>query len=561
VRTHTLLIAVLVCFIASVFVIPTFAPVAVSDDWVYARSVEILIQEGRLEIIGLSVVTLVFQIAWGSLFALFFDPVFAGLRLSTVVIVFCSAIALYALCRELHVDRSRSALGTALFIFNPLAFVLTFTYMTDQQFNALLVITTFFYVRGLRLSQHGENRWLLAGAAFAALAFLVRQQGALIPFAVVLALLLSRRLTLSRQGALLFIRVVGFPVLAFIAYYIWLYLIHGVPFAQGLFMDAIRNAGWGGTRRLLVQLPFIQLMYIGFFILPLAIALALALRRLVNTATVAGAALSRMIVALVMIGVVLFESDGRRMPYVPQYLNVSGLGPPDLVGERPWLVANIAPYLLVATWVCALAAIIGAFAVARHVPSMPRPRRFSAGVVAMIGVWQFVGVFPPSFHFLHWAGSLDRYLLPLLPIAVCLVLWSVRDIRFSLAPAWAGVVLFALLSIAGTRDYLVLQDEIWDTARFATAAGVPITRLDAGPAWSGYHLYEYSVENDIEVQTPNPPWWVDLFAPATDSAYVVAGAPVSGYDVVHERTISSWLHREPVNLYLLRRDDAPWPPE
>ena len=47
-------------------------PVAIGDDWVYARSVEILIRQHELRILDLSVVTLVFQVVWGAFFATIF---------------------------------------------------------------------------------------------------------------------------------------------------------------------------------------------------------------------------------------------------------------------------------------------------------------------------------------------------------------------------------------------------------------------------------------------------------------------------------------------------------
>ena len=56
-------------------------------------------------------------------------------------------------------------------------------------------------------------------------------------------------------------------------------------------------------------------------------------------------------------------------------------------------------------------------------------------------------------------------------------------------------------------------------------------------------------------------WWVFFYAPATDSAYVVASKPLPEYLVVTRRSYSSWLPQHPTNLYLLRRQDQPWPLE
>ena len=55
------------------------------------------------------------------------------------------------------------------------------------------------------------------------------------------------------------------------------------------------------------------------------------------------------------------------------------------------------------------------------------------------------------------------------------------------------------------------------------------------------------------------------YAQATDSTYVIAGAPIQGYVVISAHEYSSWLHKRPMYLYVMRRLDAPpdgvtWPP-
>ncbi len=53
-------------------------------------------------------------------------------------------------------------------------------------------------------------------------------------------------------------------------------------------------------------------------------------------------------------------------------------------------------------------------------------------------VLQAAGTLPSSFSFFNWyvdglpAPSLDRYLLPLLPLAVVLLLWALGSARLSL---------------------------------------------------------------------------------------------------------------------------------
>jgi hypothetical protein len=189
-------------------------------------------------------------------------------------------------------------------------------------------------------------------------------------------------------------------------------------------------------------------------------------------------------------------------------------------------------------------------------------RALARGAVLCIGLWQVLGVMVPSYHYIGWAaGSLDRYLLPLVPLTIALTLWALHGVRMILPLAWIVVAALALFSVAGTRDYLVFMRAVWDMGEEATAAGVPLDRLDAGSSWDGYHLYEYGLEHRIRSRTPKGgPWWVYFYAPATDSAYVVAGKPLPGYHVIREQPYSSWLQREPTNLYLLNRAGIPWPP-
>ncbi len=555
------IVAVLALFALSTVVVPTLTPAPVGDDWVYARSVELLLRQGELRVLDLSVVTLLFQIGWGALWALLIGEGFGALRLSTVVLVGLGGWALYGLCRELGVARARAALGAAAYLFNPLGFALGFSFMTDAPFAALLVISTLGYARGLRPGRPPAmaNRALLLGAAAAACAFLVRQQGALIPLAVAAALLLAGRLRSDRASVALLVRIGAIPAVALVGYCLWVFGVNGVPEQQGSFTERIVEAGWGDAWLLTWRLGFIEAMYVGFFALPLVVAAAGSLGRLVRVRTpllwgpvaVWGAGLA--------VGVRHFAAYGQapppmsRMPYVPQYLGPTGVGPADLIGGRPWLVGWWA--LDVATAVCLVGSLGWAFILARRLarPAAPDPTRLAAGVVLMIALGQAAGALPPSFHFRDWIVSVDRYLLPLLPLALALGLWALRGVRLSLGAGWATVALFGLFATVATHDFLMFQRATWDLSNWATSIGVPLTRLDGGASWDGYHLYEYSVERGIEEPPPGSPWYIDLFAPAVDSSWIVGTGPIEGYDIFAQMEYSAWLIEQPTLLYLLRR--------
>jgi len=262
--------------------------------------------------------------------------------------------------------------------------------------------------------------------------------------------------------------------------------------------------------------------------------------------------------AVVIGGVTFFAVAGRWMPYIPQFLGPGGPGAADVRNARPVLLEP--EFRIWATWVCAAASLLLVVGFAAGLRTPPSPERSIAGLLTTVGLWQVIGILPPSFHYIHWAGSLDRYLIPLLPISIALALWATRGIRPWLPLGWVVVAAMIVLSTAMARDYLVFMREVWTVAREANDAGVPNDRLDAGSGWDGYHLYERSLTDPIRPRTQNGPWWTGFYAPHTDSTYVVAGRAVRGYNTVFRRRYSSWLETESTFVYLLRRTNARWPP-
>ncbi len=579
------LLGVGVLYLLALLIIPVMTPVAIGDDWVYARSVEILINEGRVRILDLSVVTLVWQVLWGGLFAAILGPTFGAMRLSTVVITGIAGIACYGACRQIVANRGRAALGAALYLFNPLLFSISYSFMSDAHFVGLLTISTFFYLRGLR-PDHPSIPFTLLGAFVAGLAFLERQQGALIPLAVVTYLLLSGRMRLSRAGLDLFAQVVAVPAAMTILYYLWFRFIHGIPKAQGDFLQKVIDTGVGGALLLAGRLAVIEVAYIGLFLLPLTLAVSLALPHLLRAMRPLGWAAFALWTAFIVGSGIVFWQSGRRMPYIPHYLAPYGLGSYDLRGGRPWLIEQRG--MDIATIVTALGALLVGLLLCVGLSTLWRRRalpvqnaieqrsdneaitaRAGAGLTLALAFWQIIGVLPQSFTFQNWtfrgynAPSLDRYLLPLLPLAVILLLWAIREVRVILPAAWILALGMAIFSIVGTRDFLVFHTAVWDLARQLNREGVPNTMIDAGAGWDGYQLYDYSVANNITTSVAAP-WWIGLFAPADTADYIIAGAPRDDfsdrYQSIGQIEYSTWLNPEPTYLYILRRDDVPGPP-
>ncbi|MGC4106371.1 MAG: glycosyltransferase family 39 protein [Thermomicrobiales bacterium] len=554
-RRHAAILTVLVAFLGSWLVVPTMVNAPVSDDWVYSRSVEILLQHQHLKILDLSVVTLVSQVIWGTLFSTIFGTTFGAMRLSTLVLFFLSGIALYGICRELRVDRTRSALGVAAYLFNPLTFALAFSFMTDPQFLSWLTIATYFYMRGLN-PDAPDTRAIILGSAFAATAFLTRQQGILIPLAVGVYLLAARRWRLDLDGLKTALKVAGIPALTMVVYYIWI-LGQGAPEQQSAFLSQMVNAGLRDTRILASRMTYIEMMYIGLFVLPIVLAAVPFMAGYRFPRKPLGIAFVVVWATVLVAGILIFAGRNHFFPYIPQFLGVQGTGPTDLIGGRRPLIDQSYPFQPLnraVTGIVALSSMGFALLVGRKIGSAFTGDRAGASLLACIGLWQVLGILPPSYHFRNWIISVDRYLIPMIPFAIGLLLWSLRGTRIWLPLGWVAIAAFAIFATASTRDFLVFQQATWEFAQETIDNGVPMTQLDAGSSWDGYHLYEYGESRGIHQQTKGGPWWTNLFAPATNSTYIIATNVPEGYHAIGQREYSAWLHGDPQYLYLSKKD-------
>ena len=175
-------------------------------------------------------------------------------------------------------------------------------------------------------------------------------------------------------------------------------------------------------------------------------------------------------------------------------------------------------------------------------------------------VWQAVGAIPPSIHYripapaAVLAISLDRYLLPLLPLVVCLALWGLGTWHGArLWPAWMVTAVIGVVAVAGTRDYLVFQREVERLASELNRSGIPDALIDGGAQRNGQQLYVN--RPDIPPSHPDRPWWVNFFAPDTDPAYVISTKPEPGYEQMRSEPYSEWLSSRRNHLLVLRRSD------
>jgi 4-amino-4-deoxy-L-arabinose transferase-like glycosyltransferase len=476
------------------------------DDWTYAWSVEHLLKTGELQILDWSVHYPIAQILWGALFCLPFGFSFSALRVSTVVLAWLGALALYGTLRELGRPRSESLIASLVLVANPVFFVLSFTFMTDVPFVSVSNIAFFFLVRGFS-RKSSFQLWL--GCAFVACAFFVRQIAIAIPAAVLLYALFepsfrSRRYLLPPVMVSLVISLM--PVL--------------IAQIFGLTSQYTQRTWvfykWRDAYELALPGLLRVIIHSGLALIPLSAPVIASSYRRPRFWGAIG------VLLLLTVCAVLFS------PEIPKPLEgmwhlitlgkerhprvFHGLPDPDFLPS--WL-----NYPLFALSLFSAAAII-IKVIDIGGTGIEKPLRLLvwyafSHLIVIMALWLFDA----------W-GS-DRYSIVLLPPLILLLANS----QFKSKSTIAGIAVLSLISMLviwnETRNHRATADAV----AWLRGKNIPLADIDAGYAFNGWNLYAHPEnlapgalrERDVPFVTTNE-----------KKPYVIATSPIPGYRVLRE---------------------------
>jgi 4-amino-4-deoxy-L-arabinose transferase-like glycosyltransferase len=547
-----------------------------NDDWAYTRSAFRLASGEGLRIDEWSAPSLVGQAVYGGLLARCFGRHFLVLRLSTLALSCGIALLLWFTLARLETPSSLAWVTVLSWIFNPIQFWLSFTFMTEVPFLFFVALGTYLF---LRFASSG-NRWALVacGAAFG-YAFLIRQTSLLF-IAVVLVLL-----AVVGKGTTLRERVIratafGLTAGAFVtAFQVWALRGEGATPAVQRKFELLRNI----TQAQLNGNFFGILSYLSFMTIPVWIYL---LPRLYRLCREAGATRSLLVSgtwgAIASYGFWWFSSHSTRYPYLPgkafhaqmpYLLNVlydTGLGPVTLdptyygpaatpVHPGLWFVITI----MTAAGVVILGSIFtfGTRAVLmRTVPSAARNLVLFSLLSALA-----VTAFEVIFSHREEGGLFDRHVLtvalPVLLLAAILgrdtAAGAVRQpgaaitTRHREHPAIgfpAGLAVAAVLawfSVFATHDYMAWNRLRWQLGNDLLEQGVDPLTVSGGFEFNAWHNYDtFRARGNIRKVYY---WWYD------DLEYLITMEPQERYCVRHRLEYYSWLHRRSMPVYLLQR--------
>jgi hypothetical protein len=222
-------------WIVVLLILPPQHDYPIIDDWIYAGSVQHFLNTGVFVMPPQSQANLFGLTLWGAAWVRWLGFSFTTLTYSTLFLSFVALFSFYGLARSLGTPPWGAMLGTALLAYNPIFVHLSYSFMSDVPFLALMLLSCFCYVWGLQ--GHGRA-WLWIGGVVAGYSFLIRQFGLLIPLAFLVYLafdsLLTRKLRLRDM-----VEVVAAPLAIIGGWYIW---TSGTPPSPGAVQEQNKAA-------------------------------------------------------------------------------------------------------------------------------------------------------------------------------------------------------------------------------------------------------------------------------------------------------------------------------
>jgi hypothetical protein len=511
------------------------APVA--DSWLYAASARYFAHTGVMRFAGYTDAMPVAQIVLGAMWSKLFGASYSSLDLSLAIVGAGTAMMFFMLALRCGARRGEAAFATALIVCNPCFLFLSFSFMTDVPFIAMMVAAL------LAFSQFESPRgiaWLWAAAALTVGAFLVRPFGGAVAAGCAAAILLfdfSPAQPHRSDWRRLSVELAPFAAAATACAVIWYWLTISRPPPWDLlkrehafteFLDVAPGIYMLGG----VLGPALNL---GVLLSPLAI-LQWRRERWREGVTLSAATF---VVTWIL---------ARAHPTINQP-EFSCFG-----GWRNALVLRGLPHRFYWSgwqrWAAVAWGSVGAvgifFAAREVIPHLSR----AAAAVAITAIVYWLAMQPLWFF-------ADRYYLVLLPAAaLVLAMAPLPAMPKAKITASAIVLIMGAVAVTGVYDYQRGMAAVVGARDWLLERGVARRAIDAGYPLNGEDLYRYP---RLGIDTPRMEAGIPMITSGRTDEYTIAAEPIVGTRIVRRFRWPGPLGFGTRDIYVLKRIQTPRP--
>lgn len=533
----------------SLFIVNPLGNFPLNDDWSFGLMVKQFMENGDFRVSGWTYMTLLTNVIWGSLFCLPAGFSFTFLRISTLVLALFGILGVYLMVRDMRQPRWLAVMASLILGFNPIYYALSNTFMTDVPATAIMILAAVFFARNLTT---GSNLNLFIGTMLAIAAVFSRQLAFCVPLAFSIALIIKHGFTKRNilRAAIPVVLCLGL----LIVFHHWLAVSGRLPEVYYKNAEILFYAFHNPEVILwwLIYNSFVSLVYLGLFLLPFLIFAAVDVLKARRTLMIA--------VIIFSIGITaLLYNINFLMPMSDNILIKSGIGPITL-RDNFYLHINNVPELPVIFWFAITAmGLLGAvflitILVARII-DLWRRRRLGG----KLSKNEYVGIFFLLSAIIYLGpifliAPYDRYLLQMIPVFTLGIIGiSGQFPEFSLINMTKGLrfavvallVAGALLSVAGTRDYLAWNRLRWTALNdLMKNSHVHADEIDGGFEFNGLYMYDPYYKKVPEKSN----WWVQ------GDTYQIGMGSVPGYKIIKEYSYSHWLPPHAGKVVVLQKN-------
>src|SRR5688572_9722820 len=150
-------------YVLSTLIVDPRGEFPLNDDWSYSRSAFLFGEEGRMQVDEWCAMSLIGQAFYGGLLTKLFGQSFLMLRLSTLALSCGTALLLWHILRQTGIRPNTAWAAVLGWLFNPIQFSLSHTYMTEVPFLFFATLGLAFYLAHVQR----DKSWLLIGCGAA----------------------------------------------------------------------------------------------------------------------------------------------------------------------------------------------------------------------------------------------------------------------------------------------------------------------------------------------------------------------------------------------------------
>jgi len=546
--------------VACVLIVSPVAEFPLNDDWLYAKMAQDTLDARAYVAHPFVAANATLHAIWGAAVIGVFGFGYTALRVSTLLFTFLTVWLATLAAREAGASRRPAFLAGLVVFVNPIIINLSYTFMTDIMFLAMITGATWGYLRAMRT---GSARDLALGSAFSALALLIRQMGILHPAVFGIAWIL------------VFIRHKSFPSLGQIAAFT-------VPLVVGfvLYEWAQQASGgiytwpnaWASAPVSIIVLQigryiFASCIYFGLFLLPITMAYGLWLAKRRNAWSWIRTYWAGMILVWLMMfgcGFLLMPRPAP-MPLLTNIIRDFGVGPLTL-HDTTHLYPTWGPVQLGALfwWTVTVAAMLSAAVLAIELfarfirPSLSRPVPGTRDVLHVRHAQHLFLVGAATAHLLAlqnpWITVLfDRYLLPsFVSIAILgAVLLTRINAKRGVTVAMITCMLCLVFSLVTLQDYFAWNRARWEAVDILRDEfNATNEQIEGGYEFNGAFTSDVfmSANNTTDfLQYGTYGWWT------INPQYAVSFVRREGFEPIQTVPYFSWLGMKERRIAILKQ--------